>query len=59
MFKKSLFGSSVANCRLACFEILLSINEKAKEKARKRSDGVVPLAELYVLCYDRTCSFNQ
>ena len=36
---KSLFGSSVATCRLACFEISLSTDiKKAREESRKRSD---------------------
>ena len=35
------------------------LTKKAREKARKRSDGVAALAQLYVLYSDRTFSFNQ
>ena len=37
---KPLFGSSVATCRLACSEILLPINENAREESGKWSDIV-------------------
>ena len=35
------------------------LTKKAREKARKRSDGVAALAQLYFLYFDRTFSFNQ
>ena len=35
------------------------LTKKAREKARKRLDGVAALAQLYVFYSERTRSFNQ
>ena len=63
---KPLFGCSVATCRLPCFEISLSINErKLKNSPGKRADianladGVTALAQLYALYSHRARFFNQ
>ena len=63
---KPLFGSSVATCRLACSEILLSINEIKLERSPGKGrtqynlvDGVTALAQLYALHSHIARSFNQ
>ena len=64
---KSLFGSSVASCQLACSKISLSIIKKKLERSFGKgwtyvtnlADGVTALAQLYALHSHRARSFNQ
>ena len=63
---KPLFNCSVATCRLACFEISPSINEKKLEESPGKgrtysnlADGVTALAQLYALYSHGARSFNQ
>ena len=65
---KALLGSSVTSCRLACSEILTSIDEKRWREVRgncralyKLADGVTSLTQLrfsFFFYYDKTRSFN-
>ena len=59
---KPLFGSSVANCRLASvpkFHFQLSELKLKRSPGKQLADGVTALAQLYALYSHRARSFNQ